>query len=263
MQTKFHKHVLELATLACLVLTSEVSMAAPIDILKGSDYFHTVGAGLPGIGSLISRPGGVDNIRPQYAPLPDAVDTIVERQADCNVSLSGNCTIPIELVGLSLQSEDGSFWVREDQNRASSGSITIFYTALDGIENVASGIFNSSFTVYFQYSVDGGSNWFPMETAMGPYLGVGPYKLGSNGSSWSSDPNGLALFSGLVGDQAANWHTNKSLNQYDFFSGSINEASPTTGSFHNVVPVPAPPTAYLIGAGLFGLLWNRKKRNLN
>lgn len=254
-----YKHVLKLSAVTCLALISEVSMATPIDILKGSDYFHTVAAGLPGLGSLIGRPGGVDDIRPQYAPLPAAVDTIVERQADCNVSLGGSCSIAIELVGLSLQSTDGSFWVREDINRASSGSMTINYLTLD-VNGVASGTFDSFFDVFFQYSVDGGTNWFAMETPIGLYPGVQPYKLGSNGSAWSSDPNGTLLLTGSVGDQDANGHTGKSPNQYDFFSGEIHEAKPLdpNGPFHDVVPVPTPPTVFLIGAGLLGLLRMRK-----
>lgn len=257
---------------AGLALASGSGMAAPINILLGSDYFYTVEATVAGAIALESRPGGLDGVRPQFAPLPPFVDTIVERQADCLVDLGQSCQIPIELVGLSLQSVGGAMLVREDPDRASLGQMTIRYLAQNG--GIALGTFDSFFDVFFEISLDGGASWTDNEIPVGPFPGVPPLQMSSSNSPWSSDPTGLTLFIGSVGDQDANWHDPKSIDLYDFFPGTtgigppgfqtITESHPD-GSIHRVVPipppgVPAPPTALLLGLGLSALAFMRRQR---
>ncbi|MBL8473253.1 MAG: PEP-CTERM sorting domain-containing protein [Rhodocyclaceae bacterium] len=254
--------------LASAAFASSSGMAAPIDILLGSDYFFTVEASVAAVIPLESRPGGLNGVRPQFAPLPGYVDTIVERRADCGVELGQSCQIPIELVGLSLQSVGGGFLIREDPDRASTGQMTIHYLTQTG--PIAGGTFDSFFDVFFEISLDGGATWTDNEVANGPFPGVPPLQLGSVGSSWSSDPTGITLFVGQVGDQAANWHDPKSIDQFDFFPGTgpagfqtIVESHPD-GSIHRVVPipppVPVPPTVLLLGAGLSALGWMSRRR---
>ncbi|MFC1749401.1 hypothetical protein ACFL2V_11415 [Pseudomonadota bacterium] len=216
-----------------LMLVPAIGSASTI--LLGSDYFETELAIFPGLGVLEGVPIG-----------PGDTDTIVERQQDCELDLSvngSNCTIDIELVALSLVSASNpNILVREDASQVSGGQMTIFS---DG--SGEAGTFDSFFDVFFEVSFDAGNSWLDPDLAFN--MPVNGMRLQSFGSEWGIEPTGL-LVDGLVGDQAANRHTNKGADQFDFFVKKIEEEHPS-GAKHNVVPVSAPPVSLLI---LFGML---------
>ncbi len=271
-----------------LLIIGSVSFSiSAATIVRGSDYFNSTGARLDG-NKLVTRPNGLDEIRPQYAPLPNVVDTIVERQLDkdgqdCNLAVGGNCKINIELVGLSLQTEDKNMWIREDLNVASRGDMTI---SLDSIaDNIASGTFDSTFEVNFEYSFDQGANWFNMDQDFEVdgeivYTGIDPYSLKTTNSIWSSEPDKIILKGEHV-NQDANFHTNLVTDQFDFFAPESAHTLPASdASIHNtiligaapyagagpfspgVVHTPIPGAVWLFGTGLVALFgFNQKKKH--
>lgn len=168
-------------------------------VLLGSDYLRTIQpTSAVGIGTLAGLPFG-----------PGDTDTRVRRLGDCSltlVSAGSDCTIPIELVALSLVSPANPMvLVRESPTLISSGEMTI---TSDG--GGTGGTFASFFDIFFELSNDGGANWLPQ----------GPLKLISSGAHWTTiepvDP--LFLFvDGPVGDQNANRHNGKGNGQFDFY----------------------------------------------
>ena len=185
---------------ALAVAATVVASPARADlVLLGSDYFRTIQpTSAAGIGTLAGLPIG-----------PGNTDTIVQRQANCSLTLSmlgSNCTIPIELVALSLVSTvDPMVRVRESPTLASAGGMTM---TSDGLGT--GGTFASFFDVFFELSLDGGASWAPQ----------GPLNLTSSGAHWTTiepvDP--LFLFvDGPVGDQNANRHSGKGIGQFDFY----------------------------------------------
>ncbi len=260
MTKKSYKQIVKLAVVTGLVLASSVSLAS--EIVLGSDYFHTVSGMFLG-NNLVSRANGLNSIRPAYAPLPSGVDTIVERQGDCTLnSLGDSCAINIEVVGLSLQTLDGLTWIREDADRVSSGQMTI--DASTSFSNTGiSGMFSSVFDVFTEVSTDFGLTWIDTEI----FFGVPTVEHFSSIATWSTVPSG-PLFTGLVGNQDANYHTNKNTNpltpplEFDFFVDPeqiILHTAPT-GDKHRVQAVPTPPTVFLMIISLFGLFGTSKKR---
>lgn len=193
--------------LAALALGLTV-VAGPADaafILMGSDYFETVQP------SFFIIPPGYANagtqITVQGLPTgPGSTDTIVQRRADCfiHLQLSGDsCTIPIEMVGLSLVAVGNpSLRFRESPTLASAGTMTLFS---DG--SGSGGSFDSFFDIFIELSLDAGNTWnlFDMNPSNQQF---DPLHLQSSGAQWSTVEHGL-LVDGLIGDQAANRHTDK------------------------------------------------------
>ena len=183
-------------------------------VVLGSDYFQTVPSTfLNPIGAFSGLPIG-----------PGMTDTIVQRQADCtlNLALAGSsCTIPIEMVALSLVSVlNPMIRIRESGFLASAGSMTIFS---DG--GGTGGTFDSFFDIFVDISLDGGVNFNPLDfDPMTPL--IDPKRFNSANSLWSTMPQGL-LVNGLVGDLNANNHTNKPAASVDFFAvGLVIEENP-------------------------------------
>lgn len=219
-------------------------------ILLGSDYFRTIAPtkflfppfGLVPLSGVPSFFGGSD--------------THVRRLSDCAIDLSSassSCTIPIELVALSLVG--GGALIRESPTLTSGGSMTLFS---DGSGN--GGTFDSFFDIFFDLSLDNGSTYQP---APNP-----PKRLTSTGAAWGIVPNGPLLV-GLVGDPDANFHSDKGFNCpslplmpcHDFFVGPapIMHVNPD-GSMHTVVPLPEPSAPALVGLALLGLAMTRRRR---
>ena len=131
-----------IAGAAFALVTALISAPARADIvLLGSDYFETVAPTffVP-LGALAGLPIG-----------PGTTDTIVRRLGDCSLDLlmpMSSCTIPIEMVALSLVSVfNPTILVRESPTLQSSGQMTM---ESDG--SGAGGTFNSFFDIFFEIS---------------------------------------------------------------------------------------------------------------
>src|SRR5215510_16421675 len=137
--------VLALATM-CFV-----SLPARADtVLLGSDYLQTIApTSFVGLGNLQGLPIG-----------PGSTDTIVQRTADCTITLSvagSACTIPIAMVALSLQSTINPLvLVRESPTLTSAGTMTMTSNG-----SGTGGTFSSFFDVFFEISTNGGLTWTP------------------------------------------------------------------------------------------------------
>ena len=211
-------------------------------VLLGSDYLMTVAGtmfmGIPLLGMAIG---------------PGSTDTIVQRRGNCDLDLmsaTSNCTIPIEMVAMSLVSGDGMVRVRESSTLASTGSMTM---NSDGLGN--GGSFGSFFDVFFEISSDFGATWTP-----------GNATLTQSSALWSIvDPD--LIVDGLVGDQNANRHTDKNdlnicprlqMGRCVDFSivGAAVHRHTALSLIHIVrgaVAIPEPTTLALLAAALLGL----------
>ncbi|MBL8378054.1 MAG: hypothetical protein JNM79_09310 [Burkholderiales bacterium] len=239
--------------IACVVAAPSVARADVI--LMGSDYFETVPSTffLPLTQPPFNLPSG--NLAGMTIG-PGSTDTIVRRQSDCMISMispGDSCTIPIEMVALSLVSVHTPLVVlRESPTLQSFGQMTIIS---DG--GGSGGTFNSFFDIFFELSIDGGMNFMP-----GP-----PIQLQSTGSAWTTQPQGI-IVPGLVGDGDANLHVNPGVCPglylgmpcFDFFVvGNVTEVHPFLGQHTARSAVPEPGTLALCG-GAFWLLARRRVR---
>ena len=196
------KHANSLCRFGTALAVAATMVASPARadlVLLGSDYFRTIQpTSAAGIGTLAGLPIG-----------PGDTDTIVQRQGNCSLTLStvgANCTIPIELMALSLVSTANPLQrVRESPTLVSAGGMTM---TSDG--SGTGGTFASFFDVFFEISADGGASWAPQ----------GSLNLTSSGAHWTTIEPVDPLFqfvNGPVGDQNANRHIGKGSGQFDFY----------------------------------------------
>ena len=237
---------------ACaLMLAGNVLLGAPAradTVLLGSDYLETVQPTffipLGPLNPLAGLPIG-----------PGTTDTIVRRRGDCSLSLFGagsNCTIPIELVALSLVSVvNPMVRLRESPTLQSTGMMTMTSNG-----SGTGGTFASFFDVFVELSLDGGLNFAPV-----PQL-----QLQSSGTQWTTMEQGL-LVPGLMGDQNANLHTDKGLCApmacVDFYIvGTVTEQEIGVGTHSARGAVPEPGSLALLGLALALSGWTCRHRRL-
>ncbi len=248
------KTVLRAMTVATTLLLGAAAQADVV--LLGSDYFETVP------GTFFGPAGALLGV-PLNPGLWGTTDTIVQRQGNCTLTLSlsgSNCTIPIEVVALSLFSVANPMMMfRESPSVASVGQMTI---TSDG--SGTGGTFSSFFDVFVELSLDGGLTFNPLTDLV----------LRSSGTSWTTLESGL-LIDGLVGDQAANRHVNKGQCStplcVDFYLGSgpgsltvLAENSDTGNEAHLAMAahstVPEPLSVSLVALALIALASVRRKQ---
>ena len=199
-------------------------------VLLGADYFAT-------IQPTFFTPLGALNPLAGLPIGPGNTDTIVHRQGDCSLSLAtlgSNCTIPIEVVALSLVSTvDPMVRVRETPGSVVGTSLSGGMMTITSDGSGTGGTFNSFFDIFFELSVDGGNTYQPYDADPGT-PGIDPkHFIILTPANWTTiellPP--FLLVDGLLGDQNANRH--------------INKVSPACPVFGNGVCV----DFYLAGAG--------------
>ena len=240
---KFTQHTCGLGVALALACSLPAPAHAAL-VLLGSDYLETVRP------SFFTVPGPTV-IQVKGLPIgPGSTDTIVQRKANCSLSLSSsgsNCTIPIEMVALSLVSiANPMLRVRESPTLASTGMMTIFS---DGTGS--GGTFNSFFDVFIELSMDGGMNWQPFD-ADPLTLPIDPKHFTSGGTGWTTIPDGV-LVDGLVGNQNANRHTNKGTD-VDFYIKGVVFEDAGNAEHRARAAIPEPGSLALIGLALVSMI---------
>lgn len=244
-----------LAIASTLVGASLLTASAHADVvLLGSDYFETVQP-------TFFTPLGALNPLAGLVIGPGTTDTIVQRQADCTLSLliaGSMCTIPIELVALSLVSTVNPLVVLREAPGSVAGTSRSGGTMTMTSDGSGTGGFfiSSFFDVFTELSLDGGLTFAPLADV----------PLSSGATPWTIiEPSPPALLvPSLVGDQNANQHTNKGACStppcVDFYVPFVQEQHPGVG-LHSAkgATIPVPTTLALLGAGL-GLMGLARRR---
>ncbi|UXE62830.1 MAG: hypothetical protein KA717_09040 [Woronichinia naegeliana WA131] len=248
--------------------------AKALNILKGTDYLSTPGAGGTSydfggpIGNVVFRglsigPGNTDTKikRLEDAVFDDNNDGTLERTSD---------TINIELAALSLKSVNsinvnGFLYdvLVGLNNTPSTGSMTINHnTVAFGGGNLGfddsgtlQGTFTSQFTVNAEATftpVNGGSSLSPVSTS---------FLLTNTGADWShTPPAGALLVTGPAGDGNANTHTSPPPGFGDFYPGPAVHGPIDTHETIIAVPWETDALPVVGSTVLFGFgLWAKSK----
>lgn len=220
-------------------------------MLLGSDYLETVQP------SFFTVPGPLV-IPVKGLPIgPGSTDTIVQRKADCSLSLSvagSNCVIPIEVVALSLVGiANPMLVVRESPTLASNGSMTIMS---DG--SGTGGTFDSFFDIFIELSMDGGMNFNPFDADPFTVI-IDPKFFTSQNTGWTTIEQGL-LVDGLVGAQNANRHNNKGAN-VDFYVKGVVFEDAGNAEHRAQAAIPEPGTLALVGLALAAMIGLGRRRH--
>jgi hypothetical protein len=256
--------------LSAIALFGAAQSAKAITVVAGSDYWRTIEGSMFNFGGPIGEVEFIGRpIRSWTPPTPEdadpinvgLADTIVRRLDDVNLD-SGSGVSRVELVALSLISANyidlqGSlFKILVDLNPEgdSTGTITIRE------DQTYSSDFNVSFLPSFR----------PVSGADIPCVGFLSADACSNfnlpltaNAKWSKEFPGGVKVKGDVGDLNANFHTNLSPDQSDFYSVGIVEhlhkdfANPA----HRVKPAPVPEPLTILGSFTamgFGTFFKRK-----
>lgn len=240
MKAKFSPLLIKLIALANLMLTPVVSMATPVDILGGTNYFYTSASYFPGFGNLVGVPNG-----------PNGTDTSIMRQGICSLDLGNSgsaCNVNVRLTELDLQGKTNpDLFFRESllSPTHSTGVMTMFSNG-----SGTGGTFDVNWNVYIDISLDHGLSW-----AESPVQG---FSAVSVGTPWTINPFGTLIY-GSVGDLYANTHVNLDpISQADFFpNGIIKETNPVGAYdiFASTAPaVPEPSSIWMMISGLLMLL---------
>ena len=222
-------------------------------VLMGSDYFETIQP------TFFTPLGGLNPLA-GLSIGPGNTDTIVQRQANCSLTLSmvgSNCTIPIEMVALSLISTvDPMVRLRETPGSVVGTSLSGGSMIVTSDGSGTGGTFDSFFDVFFDISMDGGASWAPQ----------GFLNLTSSGTNWTTiEPLAPFLFvDGLVGNQNANRHTDKGTAAcpvfgtgacVDFYVPQVTEQHPGAGVHTaRAARVPEPGSLALAGLALTAMI---------
>jgi hypothetical protein len=240
------------------------------EVVLGSDYFQTQ----PGTFATLPLLGTVDFVSVPFGGPLGLTDTIVERTQNVPLIPGASGSTNLMITALSLVSTNLStpLYVSLDPTNLAND------TGVMSIEGSTSGgsFAVSYLDVYFDICTAPGVNGVGCGTGTTVYSGE--FVLSSSGT-WSPTPPPAppgyttAIVSGPVGDQAADWNTNLTDGEVDFWPAGGTPASPggpvvESGFFDGftenhviiVAPAPEPNTLLLLGIGLATIGSRMRKR---
>ena len=257
-----------ISTCAAALLGTIPLAAKAAVVVEGTDYFQTIAVDPIGVkGTYDTIPGLGLVLFKGVAFGPGATDTIVRRTADITINAPTSVTPNLLLTGLQLESTNLAtpIFVSLDPTKLASDTGTM---TING--SVAGGTLTSSLDVFFDVctalgvsGVGCGSGSLITTGSLDPSTS-GP--LVSQPSAWlPTPPPGAVLVTGLVGNPAANFHTNLAAGQVDLFP-DLTEADRLAqhciGPAGTTLPTycPEPATLALLGTALIGLAGSRRRR---
>jgi hypothetical protein len=263
--------------LSAIALFGAAQSASALTVVKGSDYWTTQEGSSYDFGGSIGKVNFLGRRLGNWTP-PDPedadpinvglADTIVRRLDDVTFNTDaqdGESGVSnVEVVALSLRSQapvnlgGSSYDILVDLNTAkkSEGNITIN-------EN---GTFSSDFTVHWTptfrpVSGAGDLSCTDVFTSGECDSDLFSINLSASAGNWSSEfPGGLKV-EGLVGDINANFHTNLSAIQKDFFTVGIVDHDASGAGHHFVAHAEVPEPLTILGSVTamgFGTFFKRK-----